>query len=226
LEYYTDTKKESATIATDAEFIVNGLVSAVKDVKAQLSAPNAFITLIDNDQNGNYEVVSIDRYTNLWMRGVSYTGDGLRFTWNFDLAATEVLFGGGVLVEMFDKDGNKIEYNKPAEGQYDADGNVVMVYDLSMVLRGYVDMITCERKIATEEELDYVESYIRLMNAGRDYLTLEIRGVVEGEMMAGEILVPLAAKIKEEVISQSLFYRVIVTLNDGPPAIEIVIGDR
>ncbi|MBE7030669.1 MAG: S-layer homology domain-containing protein [Ruminococcaceae bacterium] len=133
LEYYTDTKKESATIATDAEFIVNGLVSAVKDVKAQLSAPNAFITLIDNDQNGNYEVVSIDRYTNLWMRGVSYTGDGLRFTWNFDLAATEVLFGGGVLVEMFDKDGNKIEYNKPAEGQYDADGNVVMVYDLSMI---------------------------------------------------------------------------------------------
>lgn len=101
-----------------------------------------------------------------------------------------------------------------------------MVYDLSMVMRGYVDMITCERKIATEEELDYVESYIRLMNAGRDYLTLEIRGVVEGEMMAGEILVPLAAKIKEEVISQSLFYRVIVTLNDGPPAIEIVIGDR
>ena len=101
-----------------------------------------------------------------------------------------------------------------------------MVYYLSQVMRGYVDMITCDRKIAMEEEMDYVESYIRLMNAGRDYLALEKRGAIQGEVMPGEILVPLVSKIKEEVISQSLFYRVIVTLNDGPPAIEIMIGDR
>lgn len=101
-----------------------------------------------------------------------------------------------------------------------------MVYDLSVVMRVYVDMITCDSKISMEEELDNVESYIRLLNAGRNYLSLEIQGTAEGEVMSGEILAPLAAKIKEEVISQSLFYRVVITLSDGSPTIEIMIGDR
>lgn len=108
----------------------------------------------------------------------------------------------------------------------DAEVAKEMVYDLSVVMRAYVDMITCEGTILLEEELKAVESYVRLQNAGRNYMRLEIRGKVQGETKAGELLNCVVARIKEEVISPTLFYRIVVTVDGGMPTVEIMIGDN
>ena len=101
-----------------------------------------------------------------------------------------------------------------------------MVYDLSVVMRAYVDMITCEGTILLEEELKVVESYVRLQDAGRQTMRFETRGKVQGDIKAGEILNVVVAKMKEEIISPTLFYRIMVALDGGVPTVEIMIGEN
>lgn len=101
-----------------------------------------------------------------------------------------------------------------------------MVYDLSVVMRAYVDIITCDAKIPVEDELQAVESYIRLLDAGRDYLKLEVRGDVSGEINPGGILNLVVERIKEEVVSQTFLYSVIVTVSGDSAIVEIVMGSR
>ena len=126
ITYLNNTKNKTANISSSCDYVVNGKVAAVKSFKELLStdANNAFLTLIDNNVDGIYDVVYIEKYFNIWLKTAGTDSNGIKLNYYFDLEGTQY-DPNKTTILFYNSDGTKIDCEKEVAGK--------ISYDMSLI---------------------------------------------------------------------------------------------
>lgn len=132
---YFDSEKGKKTkkIDSSARVYINGIESAPRSLKNAIADTDGFVTILSNDGGSRYTSVFIEKYSNMFLSGISSDGAKIYVTPGYMMKKFNLELGGAVDISIYGPNGARVQYDVTVDGVYDANGKPVTTVDFSAV---------------------------------------------------------------------------------------------
>lgn len=184
LYYYNNDKVRDILLSPEFSVVKNGKVFYSENLESELKDDNSFITLIDNDNDNRYDLISFKKYNYLYVSNVDYInlhifGDNQDF---IDLSDSDCVFK--IMDKLYNGTENidihQLESNSLIAYTVSEDGLLYNIQTCNSLVDGTIKSIDYGRSIVEIDDIEYklnsyfLENYPNIKTGNKGVFSLGI----------------------------------------------------